>query len=326
MQQPIRVSHVHELNDGTAISLRLVKGIKAKEAHPGDVAEFVLDHDLWVGELLVARAGTPAQALVVEARKAKWASRGSKLAITISSLTMLDGHVLPLRGVPSYHGGVGPAAQIGGYVVEDSLNCPVCEIVFVPAALAMLIAPGTNRNVKAETIATAWVDGGVTLDVKALGPLQPNPASETAKIRIVRGAYGGYYSRDLYCNGVPLAHLNRGRKLELDLRPGYYRFAINPNKEVFETYLGPGSDTRLITDYDRVYLINDPESTGKLGGLPKAIAPSRSTNTTSLSLNPFSSQQKSELEYLQSAKPVDALDRYPAECQPLPEESGGENN
>ena len=323
MQRAVKVSQVHELADGTPISLRLVKGIQAKTARPGDVAEFVLDHDLWVGDLLVAQAGDPAQAVVVDASKAKWASRGSNLAINITSLQLLDGQVLPLRGVPSYNGGVGPAAQIGSYFVQESLSCPLCEIVFVPIALTALLAPGTNKDVPVETAATAWVDGKVALNVDALRQLQPYGSDTPAKISIVRGMIGGFAKRDLYCNGLPLAHFDWGRRLELELLPGYYRFAINPKKAVVETYLGPGSDTRLITDHDRIYVINEPEKPGKSSRLQAAFAPSRSENTTSL--NPFG-KQKTEMEYLRKAKPVEVKDLYNNECQPLPvEDTGGSN-
>ena len=312
MQKPVTVSHSYVLTDGTPISLRLVQGIKVKEAHPGDTAELVLDHDLWVNDLLVARAGTPAQAMVVNASKAKWVSQGSKLAINISALPLLDGQTLPLRGVLRYDGGVGPAAQVGGYFVEQSLSCPICEIAVVPAALGMLIAPGTNQNIKAETIATVWVDGSVNLNLDALWRRQPSDSR--GKVSIVRGMYGAFADRSLYCNGIPLAHLRYGRKLELDLNPGYYRFAINPKKAVFETYVGPASHIDLITDHDHIYAINEPGKTGKLAGLPKSIAPSRSENTESF--NPFS-KTKTEAEYLRTAKPVEAGDRYPTECSAL---------
>ena len=109
------------------------------------------------------------------------------------------------------------------------------------------------------------------------------------------------------------------------MKPGYYRFAMNPKKAVFETYLGPGSDTELITDYDRIYVINELGRTGKLGGLPSAIAPSRSENTAALSLNPFS-REKSEAEYLRSAKPVEVTNRYATGCSPLIEEPYTEEN
>ncbi len=306
----------------------------------GDVAEFVLEHDLQYRETLLAKEGTPVQAVVVEASKAKWFSRGSKLGIDIQGLRLLNGQTLPLRGTPEYHGGIGPAAQIGGGLVAEAAKpssgkgsvltpglgpglCVVCEMVLVPVAAATLVAPGTNQDVRANTLATAYVDGNMPLNIESFSSFQPHSGGLVAKLRIVRGRYGAWYGRDLYCNGVPLAHSPAQRKLELELQPGWYRFAINPKKEPLELYLQPGSDTRLITDYERVYVVNDLGPTGKLRDSKSKFTPDRSTNT--LSLNPFS-KQKSEQEYLEHARTLDPADLYPTECHPLSEEASGNPN
>jgi hypothetical protein len=335
MQAPIKVHTSHVLADGTPVALRLVTGIKAKEAKAGDVAEFVLEHDLQHREILLAKEGTPVQAVVVEASKAKWLSRGSKLGIDIQGLRLLNGQILPLRGTPTYRGSIGPAAQIGGGLAVEAAKpssgkpsplvpsgigpglCVLCELVIVPATVLTLAAPGTNKNVEANAIATAFVDGDMPLNTESFRLLQPASGSQAAKVRIVRGRYGAWYGRDLYCNGVPLAHFPSQRKLELELQPGWYRFAINPKKEPVELFLQAGSDTRLITDYERVYVVNDLGKNGKLSDSKSAFAPDRSMNT--LSPNPFA-KKKSEQQYLENAEPIDTADRYPTECHPLAEE------
>jgi hypothetical protein len=340
MQAPIKVHTSHVLADGTPVALRLVTGIKAKEAKVGDVADFVLDHDLQDREILLAKEGTPVQAVVVEASRAKWLSRGSKLGIDIQGLRLLNGQTLPLRGTPTYRGSIGPAAQIGGGLAVEAAKpssgkssplvpgigpglCVLCELVIVPATAVTLAAPGTNKNVEANAIATAFVDGDMPLNTESFRALQPASGSQAAKVRIVRGRYGAWYGRDLYCNGVPLAHFAAQRKLELELQPGWYRFAVNPKKEPVELFLQAGSDTRLITDYERVYVVNDLGKNGKLSDSKSVFAPDRSTNTKSL--NPFA-KQKSEQQYLEDAKPIDTADRYPTECHPLAEEVSASPN
>ena len=341
MQTPVKVHASHVLAEGTPVALRLVTGIKAKEAEVGDVAEFVLEHDLQHGETLLAKEGTAVQAVVIEASKAKWFSRGSKLGIDIQGLRLLNGQTLPLRGTPEYHGGVGPAAQIGGGLIAEAAKpssgkasplvpgvgpglCVLCEMVLVPASAVTLVAPGTNHNVQANTLATAYVDGNMPLNIESFRAFQPHSGGATAKLRVVRGHYGAWYGRDFYCNGVPLAHFPANRKLELELQPGWYRFAINSKKEPVELYLQSGSETRLITDYERVYVVNDPGKGERLSDSGKgSFAPDRSVN--SHSLNPFS-KKKSEREYLEDAKPVDAADRYPTECHPLPVEASENPN
>ena len=81
--------------------VRLLTAVKSKEAQVGDVVDFVLDHDLYQGDLLLAREASVAQAVVVEASKAKWGSRRGKLAIEIRGVRMVNGQTLPLRGTPT---------------------------------------------------------------------------------------------------------------------------------------------------------------------------------------------------------------------------------
>lgn len=322
MQTPVKVQRSPTLKDGTPVALRLVSGINPKEAKVGDAADFVLDHDLWQGDILIAKESAPIQAVLVEASKAKWFSRGSKLGIDIEGLRLLNGQILPLRGSPKYRGGVGPAADItSNFALQASPPgadyCFFCEFVFVPATVVSLGAPGTNKSVAANTIATAWVDGDINLNLETFRGLQP-AGSGTASIEVVRGWYGAIYSRDLYCNGVPLAHLPSRRKLDLALQPGWYRFAINPKKEPLQIHVDAGSVMRLITDYDRVYLVNEFGKGGKLTDSSTGFGPNRSVNTQAPSFNPFA-KHKNEREFLEDAKPVDAADRYPTECRPLQE-------
>ena len=320
MQQPIRIYKTHTLADGTPIQLRLTSEIRSKKAQPGDVAKFVLNHDLWSGDLLVAKQGTPVEALVVEASKAKWGSRGSNLGIEIKSLEMVNGQQLTLRGTPKYSGGVGPAEQITGGLVKEAAGagttasnfCPLCEIVFVPAALVFLAAPGTNKTVKKDTVALAWVDGSVALDASSFYPQQPAPGAGS-QVLIVRGQYGWPYGRDLYCNGVPMAHLDSGHRLALDLQPGWYRFAINPDKGWVEVYAGPGIQKKLITDYERVYVLGEPDVSAK----HDSSASDDPRSQRSLNTRTFWGGQKTQEKYFQSAKPVEVKDRYVNECKPL---------
>jgi hypothetical protein len=306
--------------------LRLLTAVKSKEAQVGDVVDFVLDHDLYQCNLLLAGEGSMAQAVVVEASKAKWGSRRGKLAIEIRGVRMVNGQILPLRATPRYRGSVGPVAQVGGTMVSDAAGgpdfCPVCEIVLVPATLVSLVAPGTNITIKPNTLATTWVDGDVNLDPRSFPPLQISPGRYKARVRVVRGAYGALYNRDFYCNGVPLAHIPGKHRLEIELEPGWYRFAMNPKKEPLQLYLAAGSETRLITDYDRVYVVNEPGKSGdKLADSKTSFGPDRSLNTFS----PFS-KYKTEMQFLEGAKPVDAVDIYPTKCHPLTEEDSDSSN
>jgi hypothetical protein len=313
LQTPIKVSIINVVREGTATPVRLRSAIKAKQAQAGDLVDLALDHDLWVGTLLVAREGTPVKAIVVDAAKAKWASRGSRLAIEISELQLLNGQALPLRATLKAHGTIGPVGQVAGAeTLEAAAECPLCSALIAPVALVSLFLPGTNANLKANTIANAWVDHDVPLQVASLLPFQPQNQQANARVKIVRGQYGWIYDRSLYCNGIPLAHLNSHRRFEFQVQPGWYRFSMNPKKPPLEIFLGPDSETNLITDYDTVYIVNDSGATGNLVTPANRFGPGRELNTK----RPFHAP-KNEDVYLRSAKPIDEKDIFTRECSPL---------
>ncbi|HMK20810.1 MAG TPA: hypothetical protein VK466_00660 [Terriglobales bacterium] len=312
LQTPIKAPILNIVREGTVIPVRLRSPIKAKEAQVGDCADLALDHDLWIGTMLVARAGTPVEAVVVDAAKAKWASRGSRLAIEISELPLLNGQPLPLRANFKAHGTIGPVSQVAGAgTLEVAAECPLCSVLFAPVAVVGLFLPGTNKNIKANTIANAWVDRDLPLQVASLLPFQPKDPQASARLKIVRGQYGFPYDRNLYCNGIPLAHLRAHHRFQLQVAPGWYRFSMNPKKPPLEIFLGPDSETSLITDYDTVYIVNDFGS-GKLVSPADRFGPDRELNTH----RPFHGS-KNEDEYLRSAKPIDEKEIFTRECPPL---------
>jgi len=297
MQEPIRVPSNARLLDGTEVKLILVEPIKAKTAAVGDKAKLVLADNLYYRSALIAKAGTPVEAAVVEASRAKWASRGSRLTVEVTALALVNGQRLPLRGHATAEGGVGSTAHVVGQLIDSNNSCGLCDVVLIPVGLVSLIAPGRNKDL--QHFATAYVDRDFLLSP---APIQPQDPSATGTVRIVRGAYGWPYSRDLYCNGVPLAHLDAKRKLDLTLHPGQYRFAINPRKEVLEIYVAPGSETRIITSYDTTRVMSEHNV---------------NLNTFSPSMNPLA-RGTSEEKLLQAHPPA-ASDVYTTKCDPLPE-------
>lgn len=321
LQAPIKAPVLNIVREGTAIPVRLRSPVKAKEAQVGDRVDLALDHDLWAGTLLVARQGTPVEATVVDAAKAKWASRGSRLAIEISELPLLNGQPLPLRANLKAHGSVGPVSQVAGAETLDvAAECPLCSVLIAPVALVGLFLPGTNANLKANTIANAWVDRDVPLQVVSLLPFQPKNPQANARVRIVRGQYGWPYDRSLYCNGIPLAHLNSHHRFEFLVAPGWYRFSMNPKKPPLEIFLGPESETSLITDYNTVYIVNEVGN-GNLVSPAGRFGPGREINTKR-----FFHAPKNEDEYLRSAKPIEEKEVFTRECPPLQTESTAATN
>ncbi len=306
MQAPVAVSPKAMLLDGTPILFRLAVPVKVKEAIAGQSLQFVLSHDLYYRDVLLARAGTPVEAHVVDAQKAKHANRGSKLAIDIRTLALLNGQTIELNGYTEYKGGSGGSAQVAGTLFTEfnsSSPCPICEVAFAPAALVVFLSGrGENKDLPANMSAPAFVAGDWDLDLASFRRFQPSDAAHTGKVRIVRGHYGSAYGRDLYCNGVPLAHLNAGRKLELDLKPGYYRFLIDTKKPWVELYVPAGGEANLLADYHTLAPLREDE-----------------TNRNTFGVTMFGHKDNAG-ELLQKAKPPDAADLYANACEPLPEQ------
>ena len=305
MQAPVTLPAKPRLASGTQIWLRLAEDVKVKKVKAGDVVHFVLYHDLYYRDVLLAKAGTPVDADVKEAKGAKMVNRGSHLVISIHGLSLMNHQTVPLLGESNYRGGAGTGGHVAGAILEPIGHCNAapCLLYDVPAlpvaGLLALFTHGENKNAKLDTTGVAYVSGDFDLDLNSL-PAAPAGGQEMAEIRILRGNFGRLYSRDLYCNGVPLAHLSSGKVLELKVKPGDYRFAIDPKKDYFDLYLPPGAKLDLMTDYQRVWNLRENEA---------------SIDTQTFS--PFHSQRKAG-EMLRKAKPVEKDDIYTTECQPLP--------
>lgn len=120
---------------------------------------------------------------------------------------------------------------------------------------------------------------------------------------MVRGHNGWPYKRDLYCNGIPLVHLNADHEFDVTLGPGYYRFAINPKTTPVQVYVAPGTNTNLISTYDEISEMGEKDI---------------NMNSRDVFAKPFS-KRKSAGDLLKLAKPVDPADVYSGYCSPLSE-------
>ena len=91
------------LKEGTAIKLKLRDAITSKTAVEGDLVNLILDQDLKVGEMTIARAGSVAVATVSRAGKAGMLGRPGDLGLRLEYLSANDSFVR-LRGTKSKQG------------------------------------------------------------------------------------------------------------------------------------------------------------------------------------------------------------------------------
>jgi hypothetical protein len=139
------------LTEGTDVKLKFVEDISSKTAEDGDPVNLVLDEDLKVGDVLVAKAGCKAVGEITNAKKAGMMGKAGELNLRLEHLTVGDTRVR-LRGSKGKEG----EGKVGATVALTVLFGPIG-----------LIKHGKNVEVKAGTPLAAFVDQDVQL-----GPAQ----------------------------------------------------------------------------------------------------------------------------------------------------------
>jgi hypothetical protein len=130
------------LKEGTEIKLKLRDTITSKTAVEGDLVNLILDQDLKVGEMTIARAGSVAVATVSHAGKAGMLGRPGDLGLRLEYLRANDSSVR-LRGTKGKQG----KGKEGTAVALTVLFGPIG-----------LIKHGRNADFEEATPLVAYVD------------------------------------------------------------------------------------------------------------------------------------------------------------------------
>ena len=124
------------LKEGTDVKLRFADELSSKTAAEGDPVNLILDEDLRVGDVLVARSGCKATGSVTNAKKAGMMGKAGELNLRLRGSKGKEGE-----------GKVGTAVAL--------------TVLFGPIGL---IKHGKNVEVKPGTPLTAYVDQDVQLE------------------------------------------------------------------------------------------------------------------------------------------------------------------
>ena len=135
------------LKEGTEIKLKLRDKITSKTAVEGDLVNLILDQDLKVGEITVARAGSVAVASVSRAAKAGMLGSPGDLDLSLEYLRANDLSVR-LRGTKGKQGNGKEGATVA------------LTVLFGPVGL---IKHGRNAEFKEATPLVAYVDQDTVL-------------------------------------------------------------------------------------------------------------------------------------------------------------------
>jgi hypothetical protein len=138
------------LKEGTEVPLKFANDLSSKTASDGDRIEMVLDGDLKVDGVVVAKDGTHAVAVVSNAKKAGMMGKPGELNIQLEHMVAGDNRIR-LRGTKGREG-------------ESKTGTAVAlTVLFGPIGL---IKHGKNVEVKAGTPLTAFVDEDIWLPLE----------------------------------------------------------------------------------------------------------------------------------------------------------------
>lgn len=145
--QPAAATNKLTLKEGTEVHLKFADDLSSKTAEEGDPVNLILDEDLKVGDVIVAKAGAKAVGTITNAKKAGMMGKSGELNMRLEHLTVSDEHVR-LRGSKGKEG-------------EGKEGTAVAlTVLFGPIGL---IKHGKNVEVKAGTPLTAYVDEDIAL-------------------------------------------------------------------------------------------------------------------------------------------------------------------
>lgn len=135
------------LKEGSEVKLKFADDLSSKTATEGDPVNLILDEDIKVGDIVVAKAGCKAVGTITNAKKAGMMGRAGELNLRLEHLKVGDDRV-KLRGTKGKQG----QGKEGTAVALTVLFGPIG-----------LIKHGKNVEVKAGSPLTAYVDDDVAL-------------------------------------------------------------------------------------------------------------------------------------------------------------------
>lgn len=135
------------LREGEDVQLKFAQNISSNTAADGDPVAFVLQDDLKVGDIVVAKAGSKAFGEVTNAKKSGMMGKAGELNIRLDYLKVDDGKIR-LRGTKSKEGESGTTGAV------------VLTVLFGPIGL---IKHGKNIDIKEGTSLKAFVSDDVAL-------------------------------------------------------------------------------------------------------------------------------------------------------------------
>jgi hypothetical protein len=230
------------LSDAVPILLRTRDDLSSASSKVGDQVSFRVTEDVKVSGLIVVRRGAEALGQITAVQTKARKGRAGSLDVGIQSVRLLTGERAPLRAEQHSKG-------TGGAVGQNMASAAVASRgILLPLLPLFLLEKGGDARLPADTKITAYVNGDVQLDRKALELAQPVLAHATgpATVTIFRAKFppATAYAPSVYCGNVALTRLEHGRYFKIQLPAGKYSFRSSDD-QILELQLGEGQEVYL---------------------------------------------------------------------------------
>ena len=166
------------MKQGAILTVRIKEPLSSDHSHVGDVFSATLTQPVIVLGIVVARYGQSAVGQVVEAKKAGRVSGVSRLGITLTSLTLVDGQTVPIQSQLLVHEGptsvgrdaaaiagtTGVGAAIGAAANWGKGAAIGAGIGAAVGTIGVLLTRGYPTVVEPETLLTFEVTAPLTIE------------------------------------------------------------------------------------------------------------------------------------------------------------------
>jgi hypothetical protein len=166
------------IRPGAILTVRISGPLSSDHSRVGDMFSATLTQHVIVNGIVVAERGQPVLGRVVEAKKAGRVSGVSRLGITLTSLTAVDGQSVPIQSQMLVHQGptsvgrdsvavagtTGLGAAIGAAADSGTGAAIGAGIGAVAGTLGVLLARGRPTVIDAETLLSFQVTAPATIE------------------------------------------------------------------------------------------------------------------------------------------------------------------
>ena len=165
------------IESGTPVKLQLAQTISSGHAHMTDRLEFVVDKDVEIGGFTVISAGARAEGSVVKVKGKRPLGIGGDVIIKLDSVELTTGEEAPLTARKEFKG--------RSRTIRMAVGVAVTAVIYLPAAPALLLAPGRDSTVLKGTEVTAYTKSDFSVDTKDLPVAQGNISDLSEMIKLL---------------------------------------------------------------------------------------------------------------------------------------------